>query len=103
MCLATNFDGNKVQVCTVGDLKPGDQYRTPDGGGVLVIDNENRRPESPMVDVVIMNTGVLYAVAKNIRLGRDRAGRLYASRYLNQATPNVVVDPVLSIPERDDQ
>ena len=33
MCVA--FDGNKLQVCTVGDLRPGEQYRTPDGSRTM--------------------------------------------------------------------
>lgn len=90
-----NRDLNKVQVCTVGDLKPGDQYRTPDGKTLLVTDT------TPNV-VVDIETGATNQADPTTKLGRDRAGRLYASRFLNQPQPPPAMkiewpDPVVDV------
>lgn len=68
------FTGNKTLVCTVGDLKPGQQFRTQDGTTILVTN----------LGWVEVETGRAIDVdLSNLNLGRDRAGRLYASRSLN--------------------
>lgn len=85
--MCANVDGNKVQVCTVGDLTSGSTYRTPEGGDMLVTD---RRGAGKVV-VVNTATGLTSEVDESIRLGTDRAGRLYASRFLNPPTPDVLV------------
>ena len=82
MCtIRDGFDGHKVQVCRVADLKPGDRYRTPDGGERMVV-------TPPATDgvkrVVDLTTGELLGTDPETRLGTDRMGRLYASRTLNQ-------------------
>jgi hypothetical protein len=89
MCTATQFDGNKTLVCQVGDLTPGQQYRTPEGRTLMVL--------SLMADhdgytrVADIETGEVFNPSNSTRLGTDRAGRLYASRSLNQPTPDVTV------------
>lgn len=91
MCL--DFNGNKVQVCTVGDLLPGQRYRDPDGEEYLITDGT--------YPVVNLRTGEVASTLdwigtgfrKDIKLGTDRAGRLYASRYLNPATKPVEEQP----------
>jgi hypothetical protein len=78
MCVA--FDGNKLQVCTVGDLRPGEQYRTPDGNTQMVL---NLAADRDGFVRVADTQGQVTSVANSIKLGTDRQGRLYASRYLN--------------------
>lgn len=80
MCEST-FDGNKVEVCTAGDLKPGQQFRTPNGDTILVTDGSGTLEEVATVNV---RTGRLATERADTRLGTDRRGRLYASRYLNR-------------------
>jgi hypothetical protein len=91
---ADDFDGNKVLVCQVGDLKPGDRYRTPDEPGVslgvslMVLD----LPAVEGFSMVTDTNGRVSSVPNSTKLGRDRCGRLYASRYLNptDATPDAL-------------
>jgi hypothetical protein len=101
MCLANNFDGNKTLVCQVGDLTNGDQYRTPDEPGislgdtmlVLCLPTDDISEQEGFTKVASLRTGVVIGVSNSIKLGRDRAGRLYASRYLNPVQPTAVVTP----------
>ena len=89
MCEATaTYDGNKTLVCQVGDLTNGDQYRTPEGNTMLVLHDPVHDDEDGYRPVACMQNGVILRVSNSIKLGRDRAGRLYASRSLN--------DPVIT-------
>src|SRR5687767_5436502 len=86
MCLTT--DGNKVQVCTVGDLKPGDRFRDPEGNEFVVT---HGLPNFGDFKVTVnIDTGATYNATLDLRLGTDRKGRLYASRYLNPPAPAAV-------------
>ena len=88
-----NRNLNKVLVCTVGDLYAGRQYRTPDGQTMLVTDAGNA--DSPGLEaiceslgegqtlVINLRTGEFDKVSNSVKLGKDREGRLYASRFLN--------------------
>lgn len=89
MCEAT-YDGNKTLVCQLGDLTNGDQYRTPYGDTMLVLCDPVHDVEDGYVRVASIKTGVIIGVSTSIKLGRDRAGRLYASRSLNDPQPAVV-------------
>ena len=94
MCTTAAFDGNKTQVCTVGDLKPGNRYRTPSGAEMMVADLHpmNMVPQIyQFVFVVDTATGILGRERPDTRLGTDRAGRLYASRALNDPKPVAVI------------
>jgi hypothetical protein len=82
MCTETAFTGNKVQVCTVGDLKPGDKYRTPEGR-TLMVTNLHILAQADEVDTIDLDNGKITVAKKDTKLGTDRAGRLYASRSLN--------------------
>jgi hypothetical protein len=73
---------NEVHVCDLCDLQPGAQYRTPEGDTMLVTECLFDGP-TDSVQVVNIRTGRIALVAGRTKLGRDRAGRLYASRYLN--------------------
>lgn len=92
MCLDTNetFDGHKTLVCQVGDLKLGDQYRTPEGETRIMTDGTTGMDGYSLV--VCLETGKVHNVNNSIKLGTDRRGRLYASRSLNPTTPKA--DPV---------
>ncbi len=84
MCESSTI-GNKVLVCDVGDLRPGQQYRTPSIGGapgedILVCESLNNEDTTT---TVCIRTGTITMVPSATHLGRDRCGRLYASRYLN--------------------
>lgn len=82
--------GNKVEVCKVGDLKPGQRFRDPDGNEFLIADG---------FLIVNVATGAVVSTLdwvgngyrKDVRLGTDRQGRLYASRFLNPPTPTAVI------------
>ena len=87
MCLSEN--GHKTLACTVGDLQPGQTYRTPEGQTMLVTDGPRNLNG---VTVVNVETGALAFVSLDTRLGHDRRDRLYASRSLNPVTPTAVVD-----------
>lgn len=80
-------DGNKVLVCQVGDLKPGMRFRTPDGSEYMITDAET---VDGLTGVVKLANGQLDIERSDLKLGRDRRGRLYASRYLN---PGVWPEP----------
>jgi len=76
-----SFEGNKVLVCQVGDLDAGQRYRTPDGKTLMVLAN---LPEDHGSSYVAdLDSGEAFTVGNSTKLGRDRAGRLYASRSLN--------------------
>lgn len=80
MCTEVERLANRTQVCTVGDLTPGQNFRTQDGGSLMVVD----LPPTKEDRVYTVNTdGHVGEVNANIKLGRDRQGRLYASRFLN--------------------
>ena len=81
MCIDSDFTGHKVQVCQVGDLQTGQRYRLPAGDEVIVTDLPDGR--DGYTRVVDLATGRAYSATNSTRLGRDRAGRLYASRSLN--------------------
>ena len=95
-----NYNGNKVEVCKVGDLKPGDRFRDPDGHDFMVaeghlivrLDNGTVQflPDRPRSRATLDWTGSGYR--KDTRLGRDRRGRLYASRYLNPSVQSDTYD-----------
>jgi hypothetical protein len=87
MCASNDFTGHKELVCTVGDLRPGDRYRTPDGGERLLVSP----PAADVTRVVDLVTGELLNADPATKLGRDRVGRLYASRSLNPVVPQVAV------------
>jgi hypothetical protein len=92
MCLASS---HKVEfVCAVGDLKPGQRYRDPDGNEFLITDG------LPAFDsfatVVNVATGEMKQVRTHIRLGYDRLGRLYAARRLNPPTKVTTPTTVLN-------
>lgn len=73
----------RVEVCTVGNLKPGQKYRTPERETLMVINLGTRLPG--MTAVVNVETGIVGAPVPNTtKLGHDREGRLYAGRYLNR-------------------
>lgn len=75
----------RTLVCTVGDLKPGQKYRDPDGQTWLVTDLPAEAGYQDTLTVVVnVETGHTKQVANGIKLGYDREGRLYAGRYLNQ-------------------
>lgn len=74
------FDGNKTEVCKVGDLVPGQSFRTPDAHTLAVLDLPC---DEPGHSLTTNESGVIVKVSDTTRLGRDRAGRLYASRSLN--------------------
>lgn len=82
MCIDASFDGNKVLVCQVGDLMAGQRFRTPEAVEYMVLslpadfDSHTR--------VANIMTGTVANINNSVKLGRDRQGRLYASRYLNQ-------------------
>lgn len=86
MCLDTsnNFDGNKVVVCQVGDLKPGQQYRMPEGETRIMTDGDAGMDGYSLT--VCLETGKVHNTNNSIKLGTDRRGRLYASRSLNDWT-----------------
>ena len=86
MCYA-NRDLNKDCIGMVGGLQGGEQYRTPDGVTMLVTAERSTLHTT----CVNMTTGELVAVANDVKLGRDRAYRLYASRYLNPPAQEIVV------------
>lgn len=90
MCMGDDgFTGNKVQVCTVGELPHGSNYRDPNRNAWLVTKpTVNANPNTRVV--VNLTTGAIEEHPSDLKLGRDRCGRLYASRTLN---PNVY--PVL--------
>lgn len=99
MCMGDfSYNGNKVQECTLGDLKPGQQYRTPfpNATTMMVTTIDAEETDKPVggktVMVVDLNTGLLEEEECSLKLGRDRHGRLYASRYLNDPKPDAVVD-----------
>ena len=83
MCETSEFTGNKTLVCQVGDLKAGDRYRTPKGDTRLVMDQTARPCADGLVRTVSLFNGMPIDVDPTTKLGRDRAGRLYASRSLN--------------------
>lgn len=70
--------------CTVGDLVGGDKFRDPDGNTYLIADDHL---------IVNIETGAIFSTLdwvesantyrKDIKLGRDSQGRLYAARKLN--------------------
>ena len=74
---------NKVCEKQVGDLAPGEVFRTPDGKSFMVLslpadfDGYTR--------CVDLANGAVATIPNSVRLGRDRGYRLYASRYLNPA------------------
>jgi hypothetical protein len=72
---------NKVEVCEVGNLAPGQTYRTPDGLTCMVL------VPVPGKFQVVDALGCVSEVPTTTKLGRDRKGRLYASRYLNPPLP----------------
>lgn len=88
MCEVADFTGNKTLVCTVGDLQPGQRYRDPEGNEYLIAEGDL---------IVNVATGAVTCrldwveaegrYRKDTKLGTDRAGRLYASRSLNQVYP----------------
>jgi len=87
MCLNSSFNGNKVLTCQVGDLVPGNTYRTPDRQTPMVLD----LPADYDGFVRVTNEqGQVTSVPTSTKLGHDRAGRLYASRYLNPAPTAIV-------------
>ncbi len=78
MCYATDY---KVQfLCTVGDLTPGQRYRLPNGGEVMVVNTERVNGTTRVVDLA---TGEITLVDDTVQLGHDRQDRLYAARRLN--------------------
>lgn len=86
MCL--EFTGNKTLVCQVGDLKVGQQYRTPEGTTRIMTDGTtNLDGVSLMVEI---ETGKVFNVDNSTKLGTDRAGRMYASRSLNNPQPTAI-------------
>lgn len=89
MCVTSKFDGHKIEVCRVSDLAPGDRYRTPDGRELLVTDL--KFCAAGFTTVIDVATGIVVDVDGATRLGRDRAGRLYASRSLNPVVPAVAL------------
>jgi hypothetical protein len=77
MCLDSTY---KVEeVCTVGDLKSGQRYRTPDREEFLKTDSLPNM-------VVNVRTGEVIRPDLSTKLGYDQAGRLYAARRLNKPT-----------------
>ena len=92
MCVP-NFIGHKVLVCTVGDLKPGQRYRTPDGRTMMVTDYANipGHVSTPRRLVVNIHNGRSETEDPTIKLGTDQRGRLYASRSLNPVQPDAVI------------
>ena len=85
MCM--EFTGNKVHVTDVGNLAPGEKYRTPEGDTLMVC----ATPINEVITTVVnLRTGIIVTALSATKLGRDRAGRLYASRSLNQVAPNLV-------------
>lgn len=87
MCI--DNDGNKVQVCTVADLKAGEKYRVPDGGERMIVTPPATDGATRVVDLA---TGELLGTDPATKLGTDRKGRLYASRFLNPTAPNAIVN-----------
>ena len=86
-----NYNGNKVEVCKIGDLKPGDRFRDPDGHDFMVAEGHLIvRLDNGTVQSTLDWTGSGYR--KDTRLGRDRRGRLYASRYLNPSVQSDTYD-----------
>lgn len=79
MCYSLK-DANRVRECDLGDCAPGTQYRTPEGDSVLVCDTLNNETHTTTVN---LRTGLISMVPSTVKLGRDRSGRLYASRFLN--------------------
>lgn len=90
MCYDTSFDGNKVAVCQVDDLVPGQTFRTPERHTLMVLDLATDDGYS----LCATETGAVIKVGNNTNLGHDRAGRLYASRYLNPSACITVYQPV---------
>lgn len=92
MCYNTDaqFDGNKVLERQVGDLATGDKYRTPDGRTMLMLGGPNITDKDGYSLAADTQTGLVEFVSNSINLGRDREGRLYASRSLNPAPTAIV-------------
>ena len=85
MCM--EFTGNKVHVTDVGNLAPGEKYRTPEGDTLMVCATPNNEVSTTVAN---LRTGEISTAPSATKLGRDRAGRLYASRSLNQVNSDVV-------------
>jgi hypothetical protein len=92
---------NEVHVCDLCDLQPGAQYRTPEGDTLLVTECLFDGP-TDSVQVVNIRTGRIALVAGRTKLGRDRAGRLYASRYLNPVEADVEDNTLTLVDEEVD-
>lgn len=90
MCFSTDH-ANRIEVCKLSDLEPGAQYRVPDGDSVLVTECLFDGP-TDSVQTVNIRTGRIAHVRGDTKLGRDRQGRLYASRYLNPAAKDASDD-----------
>lgn len=97
MCDSASFDGNRVEVCRIGDLKPGDHFRTPEGRTWLV--TAHQQPNSEHQFCACIEDGRMDAIPDGVRLGRDRRGRLYASRYLNRPQAVVADQPIIASPQ----
>ncbi len=90
--VADHLTGQVVTLTsTVGNLQPGQRYRTPDGHTLMVC-NQPRGNDTTVVDTA---DGTIQVVASAVKLGHDRHDRLYASRYLNPMTPDTVVVPAV--------
>lgn len=105
MCMSIG-GGNKVEVCRVGDLKPGQRYRTPDGKTMVVL-NETSLGLVGLTytgegDLVMdQETGEVFEVPSSTKLGHDRRDRLYASRYLNDTTTGAGQSALIDVLETD--
>jgi len=97
MCAATGKP--PAFVCTVGELKVGQEFHTPDGETWMVISTYGI--PSLTTDVMVVNLGnarggynrygrngdelkgQISLYHGDVKLGHDHKGRLYASTYLN--------------------
>lgn len=89
MCFSSAHEtdhAHKVALnCQLADLRPGQRYRTPEGDTMMVTDAPALY--DGVVIVVNLRTGQALPASNSLKLGYDRADRLYAARRLNAPEP----------------